>query len=63
MMYKLDQEQPVPTLLDIDSMQDDVVLLLDTFFFVCVWKGATIAAWEKEGYHEDPNYANLKELL
>ena len=62
-MYKLDNEQAIPTLLDIDSMQDDVVLLLDTFFFVCVWKGSTIASWEKQGYHKDPSYANLKELL
>ena len=50
-------------LLDIDSMQDDVVLLLDTFFYICIWKGQTITDWEKAGYHEDENYANLKALL
>ena len=44
-------------------MQDDVVLLMDTFFYICIWKGAKIASWEKQGYHEDTNYANLKDLL
>jgi hypothetical protein len=39
MMYKLDNDQATPVLLDIDSMQDDVILLLDTFFYVCIWKG------------------------
>jgi protein transport protein SEC23 len=63
MAYRLDQEQPTPVLLEADQMQDDVVLLMDTFFYICIWKGATIASWEKQGYHEDPNYANLKDLL
>ena len=62
-MYKLDQEQSMPVLLDIDSMQDDVVLLLDCFFYICIWKGKTIKEWEKQGFHKDPNYANLKDLL
>lgn len=50
-------------LLDIDSMQDDVILLLDTFFYVCIWKGQRIADWEKAGYHEQADYANLKTML
>jgi protein transport protein SEC23 len=63
MMYKLDADQAVPVLLDIDSMQDEVVLLLDTFFYITIWKGQTITNWEKAGYHEDPAYSNLKQLL
>ena len=39
MMYKMDADQAIPVLLDIDSMQDDVVLLLDTFFYITIWKG------------------------
>ena len=50
-------------MLDIDSMQDEVVLLLDTFFYICIWKGATIASWEEQNYHLQPDYANVKELL
>ena len=38
-MYKLDTDQAVPVNLDIDAMQDEVVLLLDTFFYICIWKG------------------------
>jgi protein transport protein SEC23 len=44
-------------------MKDDVILLLDTFFYVCIWKGATIHAWDKAGYAENPDYANFKALL
>ena len=44
-------------------MQDEVVLLMDTFFYICIWKGATIASWEEQKYHEDPEYENVKFLL
>lgn len=50
-------------LLDCESMQDNVILLLDTFFYVSIWKGQTITDWEKAGYHEQPDYANLKTML
>jgi protein transport protein SEC23 len=50
-------------LLEIDSMKDDVVLLLDAFFYIAIWKGATIKAWETAGYAENPDYANFKALL
>jgi len=63
MMYKLDTDQATPVLLDIDSMQDDVILLLDTFFYICIWKGQRITDWENAGYHEQPDYANLKTML
>ena len=61
--YQLDQPEPNAVMLDIDSMQDNVVLLLDTFFYICIWKGSTIASWEEQGFHNDPQYANVKELL
>ena len=44
-------------------MQDKVVLLLDTFFYIAVWKGQQVADWERAGYHDQPEYANLKALL
>ena len=53
----------MPVLLDIDSLKDNVILLLDTFFYVCIWKGDTIVKWETAGYHEDPSYENFKNLL
>jgi len=63
MMYKLESDQATPVLLDCESMQDNVILLLDTFFYVSIWKGQTITDWEKAGYHEQPDYANLKTML
>ncbi|KAJ1934901.1 GTPase-activating protein S23 [Linderina macrospora] len=54
---------PAPVLLDSVSMKADVVLLLDTFFHILIWHGETIAEWRKAGYHEQPEYENLKLLL
>ena len=31
-------------------IKNNVILLLDTFFYVCIWKGDTIDKWEKAGY-------------
>ena len=39
MQYNLETREATPVLLDIDSMADEVVLLMDTFFYVCIWKG------------------------
>ena len=50
-------------LLDIDSLKNNVILLLDTFFYIVIWKGETIVKWEDAGYHNDPNYENFKNLL
>ena len=36
---------------------------MDTFFYICIWKGATITTWEEQKYHEDPEYENVKFLL
>ena len=59
MQYSLDSEQPVPVLLDIDSMKNNVILLLDTFFYITIWKGETIVKWEQAGYQNDPSYENF----
>ncbi|KAI8322648.1 putative SEC23-component of COPII coat of ER-golgi vesicle [Martensiomyces pterosporus] len=54
---------PAPVLLDSMSMKPDVILLLDTFFHILIWHGETIAEWRKAGYHDQPEYENLKLLL
>jgi len=54
---------PVPVLLDITSLEPDRILLLDTFFQVIVCHGDTISAWRKQGYHEDAEHTNFRELL
>jgi len=62
MSYALDSD-PAPVLLDSVSIADTTILLLDTFFHILIFHGATIAQWRKAGYHEQEDYANLKELL
>ncbi|KAI9500626.1 GTPase-activating protein S23 [Coemansia spiralis] len=54
---------PAPVLLDSVSMKPDVILLLDTFFHILIWHGETIAEWRNAGYHEKPEYENLRLLL
>eukprot|EP01126_Amoeba_proteus_P018431 TRINITY_DN1939_c0_g1_i8.p1 TRINITY_DN1939_c0_g1~~TRINITY_DN1939_c0_g1_i8.p1 ORF type:complete len:771 (+),score=124.02 TRINITY_DN1939_c0_g1_i8:74-2314(+) len=61
--YTFDREQPLPVLLSPNSLRDDVLLLLDTFFQVVVWSGRTISQWKKANYHLLPEYENLKQLL
>ena len=53
----------MPVLLDIDSLKNNVILLLDTFFYILIWNGEIIAKWKDAKYDEDPNYENFKVLL
>jgi protein transport protein SEC23 len=54
---------PVPVLLSAISIAPDRILLLDTLFTVVIFHGETIANWRKEGYADDPNHANFRQLL
>lgn len=54
---------PEPVLLASTSIQLDRILLLDSFFRIIVWHGETIAAWRKQGYHENPQHEAFKYLL
>eukprot|EP00741_Cyanophora_paradoxa_P008894 tig00001408_g8610.t1 len=54
---------PVPVLLDVTSVAPDRILLLDTYFFVIIFHGETVASWRKAGYHDDPKHENFKALL
>ncbi|KAK8814089.1 hypothetical protein WA158_007951 [Blastocystis sp. Blastoise] len=54
---------PQAVLLDIASVKSDAILLLDSFFTVVVFHGATIAAWRQAGYQDSPEHANFKQLL
>jgi len=44
-------------------MKPNVILLLDCFFYVCIWKGDTIHKWEIAKYQENPEFENFKGLL
>jgi len=60
--YELGRE-PFPELLDVASIKPERILMLDTFFYVVVFAGETIAQWRKAGYHEMPEHGNLRDLL
>jgi protein transport protein SEC23 len=57
------ESAPTPVLLDVASVRPDVVLFLDAFFYIVIFYGDTVAQWRKAGYHLQPNYRNLAELL
>jgi protein transport protein SEC23 len=48
---------------NLDCLKKDVILLVDTFFSVLIWKGRNIKEWESAGYHLQEEYAHLKNLL
>jgi protein transport protein SEC23 len=54
---------PVPVLLSATSVAPDRILLLDSFFYIVIHRGETIAAWVKAGYHNDPKHENFRKLL
>jgi protein transport protein SEC23 len=41
-------------------MQPDRVLLLDAFSLVVVFLGSTVDAWQRAGYHENPDHADFR---
>lgn len=54
---------PTPALLDSVSLNPDVILLLDSYFHIVIYYGENVAAWIKEGYPEQPEYAHLKAFI
>ena len=56
MQYSLKSREATPELLDLDSMKNDVVLLIDTFFEICIYKGSSVASWEEQKFHEEPEF-------
>lgn len=54
---------PQPALLDSQSVQPDIILLLDTFFHVVVFHGETCAAWREQRYHEQEEHMAFRNLL
>jgi len=50
-------------LLDSQSIQPDVILLLDSFFHIVIFHGETIASWRKLNYQDQPEHVNFKQLL
>ncbi|EPR78651.1 SEC23 protein [Spraguea lophii 42_110] len=52
-----------PVEMDSKSLEPDVILLLDSFHNVLIWKGEHINEWMKEEIHLKEEYAYLKECI
>ncbi|CAK0795726.1 unnamed protein product, partial [Prorocentrum cordatum] len=63
LQYSFDEGPPQPVLLDAGSLKPNVILLLDAFFQVVIWRGEMIQAWYDQGYQDKEEYANFKALL
>ncbi|THY31857.1 hypothetical protein D6C80_03740 [Aureobasidium pullulans] len=61
--YGFDHEGSQPVLLDSTSIQDQTILLLDTFFHILIFHGETMAQWRKAGYQDQEGYENFREML
>merc|ERR1719182_499716 len=57
------QAPPTPAMLDASSVRPDVILLLDTFFYVIVFHGETIAAWRDQRYQDSDEHVHFRTLL
>uniref|UniRef100_A0A7S2LMT9 Protein transport protein SEC23 n=1 Tax=Zooxanthella nutricula TaxID=1333877 RepID=A0A7S2LMT9_9DINO len=63
LQYSFDEGHPQPVLLDTCSLKNDVILLMDDFFHVVIWRGEKIQAWHDCGYQEQEEFSNFKQLL
>eukprot|EP00899_Mesostigma_viride_P022815 jgi/Mesvir1/3718/Mv14997-RA.3 len=54
---------PEPALLDVASIAPDRILLLDSYFYVVVFHGSTVAQWRKAGYQHQPEHEAFAHLL
>ncbi|ELP89580.1 Sec23 protein, putative, partial [Entamoeba invadens IP1] len=57
--YKVGQEAN-PVLLSMQSVESDSILLLDTFFYLVVFRGEAVVDWMKQKLEEKEEYAGLK---
>ena len=62
-VYTPDRPEANAVFLDIENMKNDYVLLLDAFFFICIWHGESVCKWRDDGFHLDPEYENIKMML
>ena len=58
--YTLHQP-PRPALLDVQSLDPQAVLLLDTFFLVLVHHGSVVHQWRKAGFAELPEQGAFRQ--
>ena len=61
--YDLNSPEPTPVLCDFESLKPEIVLLVDTYFHLLVWQGATVHQWKTQEYHLQPDYAHIGYLF
>ena len=61
--YSPDKNEYEPVLLEAENMKSDRVLLLDSYFIICIWHGEDVCKWREAGYQYEPEYENIKNML
>ena len=61
--YNPDDTDFTPVSLEAENMKPDRVLLLDAYFFICIWYGEDVCSWREAGYQNEPEYENIKNML
>jgi protein transport protein SEC23 len=61
--YTPERPEANAVFLDIENMKNDYVLLLDGFFFICIWHGESVCKWRDNNLHLDPEYENIKMMI
>ena len=61
--YSADKSDYDPVFLEAENMKSDKVLLLDAYFFICIWFGEDVCKWREAGYQDQEGYENIKNML
>ena len=61
--YDLAENEPSPVLCDFESLKPDIVLLVDTYFHLLVWRGINVHGWYQDQLHLQPQYEHIAYLF
>ena len=61
--YDLNEPEPIPVFCDFESLKPDVVLLVDTYFYLLIWRGINVHDWHTNEMHLQPEYEHINYLF
>ena len=61
--YDLQESEPTPVLCDFESLKPEIVLLVDTYFYLLIWRGINVHGWYQEELHLQPEYEHINYLF
>ena len=61
--YDLNEPEPIPVYCDFESLKPDVVLLVDTYFNLLIWRGINVHSWYQDKLHEKQEYEHINFLF